>query len=90
MRLVPNWRACWRWNCVHMTGLAGVLIASWNLLPDKMQDAIPRNVLLAMAYGLLALIVIGRLRDQNPPEKKPCISCTTPPSRPLPYSSAMP
>jgi len=71
MKLVPDWKQCWRWNSMHAMGFAGVVITVWNLLPEDFQNAFPHHVVLGLASGTLVLGIIGRLRDQGTPPPKP-------------------
>lgn len=65
MKLVSNWRAAPKWfsNWAHAVNVA--FLATWATIPDKIQDAIPLWLLLAIAILLIALGVFARLVDQG-------------------------
>lgn len=71
MRLVPDWKQCWRWNSMHAMSSAGTLIGAWEALPRTMQQDFPVKWVIALALVILALGVIGRLRDQGQTPPKP-------------------
>lgn len=73
MRLVPDWRECWRWNSTHGMGVAFAIITAWNYMPQKFQDAFPPHVVLGLASISLVLGFVGRLRDQSLPKIKPTV-----------------
>lgn len=79
MRLVPDWRQAWRWNSMHAMGGTGILISAWEALPNTMKQDFPVRWVIALAIVMLAMGVVGRLRDQNPPQPEKR-SCTVPPS----------
>lgn len=73
MRLVHDWRQCWRWYSTHGTvGAIGCLIYAWNAMPERMKDQFPAHWVVALAVVMLAGGFIGRLIDQTPQEKPPC------------------
>lgn len=65
-RLVKDWRRSWRWLSMQSMALSTALLASWAVLPDKLQDAIPHPWPAILAAGLLVLGMVGRLVDQGP------------------------
>lgn len=73
MRLVPDWKQCWRWNSMHAMGGAGTLIGAWEALPETMKADFPVKWVIALALVMLALGVIGRLRDQGKALPKPTV-----------------
>lgn len=62
---------------MHAMGGTGVLISAWEALPGTMKQDFPVHWVIALAVVMLAMGMIGRLRDQNSqqPEKT---SCTVP------------
>lgn len=78
MRLVPDWRECWKWNSMHGMGAAMILIGSWNALPDKWQDVFPQHIVLSLASVALLLGIAGRLRDQTSDKPKPPVTVPEP------------
>ncbi|WP_416414155.1 hypothetical protein [Pantoea sp. App145] len=41
MRLVDDWKRCWRWFSIHCLTLAGVIPVTWVSLPDDLKSHIP-------------------------------------------------
>lgn len=69
MHLIADWKSAHKWLSVHFTaiGLAGA--ATYTALPDKLQDAIPHNLVPWLAMGIFILIFAGRIIDQSPEKK---------------------
>jgi ABC-type uncharacterized transport system permease subunit len=65
MRLVPDWRAAWRWFSVQALVVLAALPLVWSTLPADLRAYLPDGwepyVLLLVAVGGLA----GRLIDQT-------------------------
>lgn len=64
--LNPDWRKSWRWFSMQAMALSTALLASWAVLPEKLQDAIPHPWPAVIAAGLLVLGMVGRLVKQEP------------------------
>lgn len=64
MRLIDEWRKCWRMFSVQSMVLAGAIQGAWVFIPAEMQATIPDGWLRWATIALLALGVIGRLVDQ--------------------------
>lgn len=63
--LVDNWRKCPKMisQWCNAAGIAGV--TAYSFLPEKLQDALPPNVVLYAALALFALGFVGRLVKQE-------------------------
>lgn len=69
MRLVPDWRRCWRWHSMQgMGGAIGCLIWAWEQMPERMKQEFPARWVIGLAVVMLLGGAIGRLRDQSKPE----------------------
>lgn len=64
MRLVREWRRCWRMFSVQSMAVSTALLATWGLLPENLVSAIPAPVVTGVAVVILVLGMIGRLIDQ--------------------------
>ncbi len=64
MKLISNWRRCWRMFSVQAMVLAGAIQAAWVALPPEMMASIPDPWMRGITISLLALGIIGRLVDQ--------------------------
>jgi protein-S-isoprenylcysteine O-methyltransferase Ste14 len=65
MRLVDDWRRCWRWFSTQAMVLAGALQGAWLFIPEDMKASIPPSIVQWVTVGLLALGVAGRLVKQE-------------------------
>lgn len=65
-KAVPDWRSAWRWTSVHAMGAAIAVQAAWMGLPPAMQAHITARDAHVLTIILLALGILGRLRDQTP------------------------
>lgn len=70
--LVPDWRDCWRWFCMHAMFLAIALQGAWLELPDEMRAGLPPWLVHAVTIAILVLGMVGRVMAQEqssaPPE----------------------
>ena len=65
MKLINDWKGCWRWFSVQAMVLAGAVQAAWVAIPPEWQASIPQEWIRWGTVVLLALGVIGRLVDQG-------------------------
>ncbi|WP_313689789.1 hypothetical protein [Pantoea sp.] len=65
MRLVDDWKRCWRWFSIHCLTLAGVIPATWATLPDDLKSHIPAEYMGTVTAVVALCGVIGRLVDQR-------------------------
>lgn len=65
VRLVPEWRACWRMFSVQAMVLAGAIQGAWVFLPPEMIASIPDAWVRVITVALLVLGVVGRLVQQT-------------------------
>lgn len=75
MKLVPNWRQCFKFWSVRLgmlgTALTGLLVAfpeaalhAWSLLPGDMKAFIPQQYMPFIGVGVFALSILARLIKQ--------------------------
>ena len=65
MRLVDNWRNCWRWFSTQAMVLAGAIQGSWLFVPDDLRSTIPPQWLQGITIALMCMGVAGRLVKQK-------------------------
>ena len=65
MRLVADWKRAWTWNSVHAMTAAIALQGAWAAIPDDLKQHAPGALVNGVTIALLALGIIGRLRDQG-------------------------
>lgn len=65
MKLVENWKRCYKWFSVQAMTLSSAALAGWNALPDDMRQAFDTKWIMIGASVLLVLGVFGRLIDQE-------------------------
>jgi hypothetical protein len=78
MKLVSDWRECWRWTSVHAMVAAAAVQGAWMGVGADLQQYVPQNVVHGLTITLLALGFVGRLRDQTTTNALP--KPTIPPS----------
>lgn len=65
MKLVADWRRCWRWHSTQAMAVLMILPLVWVELPGEVRALVPLSwqpwVFAVIAFGGL----IGRLRAQN-------------------------
>ena len=61
MRLINNWRRCWRMFSVQCMAAAIAIEGAWAFLPPEMKDSIPEEWVSAISVVVLALGFFGRL-----------------------------
>lgn len=65
MRLVEDWKRCWRWISMQCMTAALAVQGAWMFIPDDMKSSIPPEVVRGATMGLLALGIVGRLKNQT-------------------------
>lgn len=65
MKLVENWTSSYKWLSMHFTAIGMAGAATYAALPDKLQDAIPHNLVPWLAMGIFVLIFAGRITNQG-------------------------
>lgn len=72
MKLVDDWKCCWRWVSVNCMILAASLQGAWATVPEYLRDRVPSWTVAVSTVALLILGVMGRLIKQpgTKPQKK--------------------
>ena len=70
MKLIDEWKSAYKLFSVQMPVINTVFLATWSSLPQKFQDALPIQYVIAIAAALLVLGVAGRLVSQQKPESQ--------------------
>lgn len=65
MKLVSDWKQAWKWSSMHAMGAAVAVQGGWAMLSDDLKAHVPAALASGITIALLALGVIGRLRDQT-------------------------
>ena len=68
MKLVQDWRRCWRWFSVQAMVVAGAIQGAWLFIPADMKASVPDDWVRWMTLTLLVLGIAGRLVQQTPQE----------------------
>ena len=66
MKLVEDAKSCWKWLSIQMTALAVVAMQLYEQFP-QFQAYIPDKVFHHSMSVFVALIIVGRLINQTPP-----------------------
>lgn len=64
MKLVTDWRKCWKWFSIQAMIAAGSIQAAWVSLPSDLRDSVPDYLVTWGTITILALGVIGRVVSQ--------------------------
>jgi len=64
MKLVEDWKACWKWLSVQLASVTVVAMQLYEQVP-QFQQWIPDKVFHNIMTGLVALVIIGRIIKQN-------------------------
>ena len=65
MKLVDDWKKCWKWFSVHALIIAGILPTVWLELPSDLKASIPPGTMSTITAVIAACGVIGRLVSQE-------------------------
>lgn len=65
LKLVENWRHCWRWFSMNCMLVSASIQGTWMALPDDLKAGIPGPMVSGAALGTLFLGMVGRLVDQT-------------------------
>ena len=65
MKLVDNWKNCWRWFSTQAMVLAGAIQGAWLFVPDDLRSTIPPHWLQGITIALMCMGVAGRLVKQK-------------------------
>lgn len=64
MKLVSDWRRCWRMFSVQAMVLASAIQGAWEAMPVEMQAQLPQGFVHWLTIALLGFGIIGRLIEQ--------------------------
>lgn len=65
MKLVDEWKQCWKWLSVHCMTLGAAIQGAWLYIPEDMKQSMPPQLVTVVTIALLALGVFGRLIKQG-------------------------
>lgn len=65
MKMVSNWRQCWRWHSTQIMTAAAMFPLIWETLPTDVKAFIPDSWMPWVVAVMLVGGIIGRLRDQG-------------------------
>lgn len=69
IRLVQDWKSCWKWISVQCLALTFAVSTTWDTLPTKWQDILLENSTVGVAFKLISILsfmgVVGRLLKQD-------------------------
>lgn len=74
MKLVQDWRQCYKWISVWCLGFTGAISATWDTLPTTWQQILLNNSSVGVCFKAISIIslmgIVGRLIDQNKESKQ--------------------
>lgn len=65
MKLIPNWRRCWRMFSIQCYAVAGALQGVWLVLDETQKAAIPDKWINIITLVVVVLGFVGRLVKQR-------------------------
>lgn len=65
MKLVKDWKECWKWFSVHCMVVATAVQGAWMFIPADLKSNLPTELAVILTLALLVLGLIGRLVDQK-------------------------
>lgn len=71
MRLVENWKQCWKWFSIHALVISGAIPSTWVWLPPELKASIPPSLMGAITAVIAICGVAARVIDQTKPDGKP-------------------
>lgn len=66
IKLVKNWRHCWKWLSVHFMAINTAIIVTWATLPEEFKQSFDAKHVAGVSFVVFVLGVIGRLIEQKP------------------------
>lgn len=71
MKLIDDWRGCWKFLSVH-AGVLGVAISTtYASLYSQLKENFPPTYMAILTGVVFALGIVGRLISQSPESKDP-------------------
>lgn len=64
-RLIPHWKKAWKLFSMQAMALSSTMLATYTALHDKLQDALPVELVVSVAVGILILGMVGRITSQD-------------------------
>lgn len=64
MKLIDNYRQCWRMWSIQAMVIAGAIQGAYIALPADMQEMVPDNWMRILTFVVLGLGAVGRLIEQ--------------------------
>lgn len=71
IRLIDEWRSCWRWSSVRFIWAAGALELTLLAFPDRISQYVPDRIMHVAATVALVGAFLGRLTHVESPNDKP-------------------
>ena len=65
MKLVHNWKDCWKWFSTHAMVAAAAIQTTWALIPSDLKMSLPPDMVSRVTICLLIFGFLGRLTKQT-------------------------
>lgn len=65
MKLVDNWKQCWKWYSMHPQWVQTAAVGTWVNMPGDWRAAFPAKYLVVLCASMMVIGMLGRLIDQN-------------------------
>lgn len=70
MKLVDEWKSCWKWLSVQANTLGIAITSTYGLMYDQLKDTLPPKWMTVAVVAVFLLGIGGRLISQEKPEKQ--------------------
>lgn len=69
MKLVDDWKQCWKWISVICMAITGAFSATWELLPTEWRQVLLNDSSAGVAFKVISALsvlgIVGRLIKQG-------------------------
>lgn len=65
LKLVDDWRDCWRWYSTHALMINMAFLGTWAELPDEMKASLPPGLVMKISAAIMFFGFAGRLLQQG-------------------------
>lgn len=65
MKLVDDWKDCWKWFSTQALAISIALQTAWLTMPEKLKSEVPSGLVEWLIVAILVAGVIGRVVKQK-------------------------
>lgn len=68
MKLVDDWKSCWKWLSIQASAIGVAISSTYAVLYDQLKDNFPPKYMLALTGLVFLLGIAGRVISQEKKE----------------------